>query len=1098
MSMGSRNSLLLRVAIVVLPLFVFSLLCAGNIIAWRNTELVNRQLTKSQSEIIAEQVALRIETYLQEKITDLTLLAALLRNNAPGHRQEYFQRIATEIIDQNPQYFCIYYFDQQGEIKARTARGRDEIDHDPAVVLTAAERGKGYEQVRATGKPFICRYEAGQSAGPGILIWYPLFINIEQPRQFSGAVLAAFKGSEMISFCTAGTNPDNFCMQVGLDGRQVFDCSLRMTAPSRLADHQVVRKDFNYLAGAWSVAIGPHQGSSLSRLDADNLRQLVVNVSLAVLLSFLLGMGLLSLDRLQRSRRELLSSEERYRRLTENARDMIYRMTLADGVYEYVSPASSEITGYSSQDFYDTPCRLENIVAPGFRERYAEYWLGLLTGESLPYQELQIIHKDGSTRWILQREVIVRDEQGRPFAVEGIISDITERKQAEEELQISNRKYKDLFENANDAIFLVNTEKRYVAVNKKAVELFGYSRDEFLTMSVYDAIPAEQVPRSKAEFHKLAAQGGYDKFEGRFRSKDGRLLDIEVSSSAIVENGVIVGSRDIVRDISERKQAERELRKYREHLEDLVEERTAALVKVNKQLKWEVVERQRAERRLTRQKNLFQAAFNSVPDGMVLSNVNHEIVTCNPGLQRIFGYGGEEVVGRRAVFLYENEKDFTDLDRDGFQAGSGGQLLPAIVNFRRKSGETFAGETFGACIRDESGSVIGYLDLIRDISDRIALEEERQRSQKLQSIGILAGGIAHDFNNILTAILGNISLAKVYAGSREKVLEKLVATEKASLRAKNLTHQLLTFSKGGAPVKKTASIAELIMEPARFILSGSNVKCQFSIPEDLWCVEADAGQICQVIENLVKNADQAMPDGGVLTIAAEHVLVDRGSRLDLKQGRYVKISFHDEGSGIVKEHLPNIFDPYFTTKRTGNGLGLSVSYSIIKKHNGTITVDSQPGAGTTIAVYLPSAGQCIFAAGESDREAAGGSGKVLVMDDEEGIKEIAGEMLKSLGYEVSFASDGAETITLYQTAMQAGSPIDAIVMDLTIPGGMGGKETVAALLEIDPAVRALASSGYANNPVMADFRKFGFKGILPKPYRIEDLAKALTDMFEVG
>jgi CheY-like chemotaxis protein len=362
---------------------------------------------------------------------------------------------------------------------------------------------------------------------------------------------------------------------------------------------------------------------------------------------------------------------------------------------------------------------------------------------------------------------------------------------------------------------------------------------------------------------------------------------------------------------------------------------------------------------------------------------------------------------------------------------------------------------------------------------------------------VLAGGIAHDFNNMLTAVLGNISFAKHFADPENtKLLRRLGEAEKASLRARDLTQQLLTFSRGGAPIKETVSLVELLKGTSEFALSGSNVVCEFSILDDLWPVDADQGQISQVIENLIINANQAMPDGGTVHVRAENITVGTRDILPLNKGQYVKVSVTDHGLGIPKDHLSKLFDPYFTTKQEGSGLGLATTYSIIKKHGGYIIADSELGAGTTVNFYLPASEKPVPAKEGEEERLPVGEGKVLVMDDEDSVREVAGDILAQMGYEVAFAKDGAEAIERYKKANETGRPFDAVIMDLTVPGGMGGREALQVLLAIDPEVKAIVSSGYSKDPVMAEFRKHGFKGVVAKPYRIQELGRALHDVLK--
>jgi two-component system cell cycle sensor histidine kinase/response regulator CckA len=390
-----------------------------------------------------------------------------------------------------------------------------------------------------------------------------------------------------------------------------------------------------------------------------------------------------------------------------------------------------------------------------------------------------------------------------------------------------------------------------------------------------------------------------------------------------------------------------------------------------------------------------------------------------------------------------------------------------------------------------------YGNLLQEVTERKRLEEELLKSQKLESIGILAGGIAHDFNNILTAILTYISLANIDASPGTKLSKRLSEAEKATLRAGDLTRQLLTFSKGGQPVMTSVVLNQLIRDSADFVLRGSNVKSEYIIAEDLWPVEADEGQISQVINNLAINAGQAMPEGGIVEISAKNMTVNEESGLPLKEGKYVNISIKDHGHGVPEEILPKIFDPYFTTKQIGSGLGLAVTYSIIKNHNGHIAVTSKAGSETTFDIYLPASDKQCLTDVSKDEKIETGSGRILIMDDQEMIRDATGEILKNLGYEVETCIDGAEAVELFRQAKESGHPFDAVIMDLTVPGGMGGMEAMGKLIELDPEVRAIVSSGYSNDPVMSNFREYGFREVIVKPYKISEVSKKLRRVLSV-
>ncbi|MCA1959530.1 MAG: response regulator [Desulfomonile sp.] len=372
-----------------------------------------------------------------------------------------------------------------------------------------------------------------------------------------------------------------------------------------------------------------------------------------------------------------------------------------------------------------------------------------------------------------------------------------------------------------------------------------------------------------------------------------------------------------------------------------------------------------------------------------------------------------------------------------------------------------------------------------------ALEEEQLKAEKLEAVGLLAGGIAHDFNNLLTAILGNVSLAKLQLEPGHAVHERLGEAERAIQRAKDLTQQLLVFASGGAPVKTDSAISDLIKDSTRFVLRGSKSRWALDVPDDLWIAHVDQGQIAQVLYNLVINADQAMPEGGTITVKAENIEVRPGAGPQVREGRYIKITVRDEGTGVEPKILRRIFDPYFTTKERGSGLGLTTSWSIVKGHGGTITVESTPGKGSSFSVYLPAMGEAPPTEARSTARPLKGKGRVMVMDDEECIRNLLTNQLEALGYEAVHAAEGRQAVELYKKALHDGVHFDAVIMDLIIPGGLGGKEAVAALRKLDPSVKAIVSSGYSNDPVMANYRSHGFVDVITKPYGIEEVSAVL-------
>ncbi len=546
--------------------------------------------------------------------------------------------------------------------------------------------------------------------------------------------------------------------------------------------------------------------------------------------------------------------------------------------------------------------------------------------------------------------------------------------------------------------------------------------------------------------------------------------------------------------LKERKRTEKELQKARDELKLRVEERTADLFAANEQLRKEIIERKQTEEVLRESEEKFRSLAEQLPN-MIFINKKGRIVYVNRTCEETMGYKKEEFYSPDFDFLTLIAPEFSDMVEEHFRKHLEGKEIPPYeYTVLTREGKRIDAILTTKLIPFEGE--IAILGIVTDITERKKIEEEFSKTEKLESVGILAGGIAHDFNNLLTAILGNISLAKHITNSEDNVYERLVEAEKASLKAKDLAKQLLTFSKGSVPIKKVIPLSELVMESAKFALRGSDVKCEFYIPDDLWPVEVDEGQISLAVQNIIINADHAMPEGGTIHVSCKNVNSGENEIKSLKNERYVLISIKDHGVGILPENIEKIFDPFFTTKEKGSGLGLATTYSIIKKNGGYITVESEVGIGTTFHLYLPASQKKLHKKDKREKRVDVKKGKILVLDDEEMVRLVARTMLKRIGYEVEFAIEGSDAIELYKKAMELNQPFDAVIMDLTIPGGMGGKEAIKKLLEIDPEVKAIVSSGYSNDPIMADFKKYGFCGVVAKPYTLEELNQVLHSLME--
>jgi PAS domain S-box-containing protein len=488
-----------------------------------------------------------------------------------------------------------------------------------------------------------------------------------------------------------------------------------------------------------------------------------------------------------------------------------------------------------------------------------------------------------------------------------------------------------------------------------------------------------------------------------------------------------------------------------------------------------------------------------------------KFVRFNKAGEELLGFPRNSMIGKTDYdfFPAEEAEFFISRDREVLEKGSLLNIPEEKIETKNRGERVL--HTKKIPIFDEDNVPKYLLGISEDITEYKRMEEELLNVRKLESIGMLAGGIAHDFNNILTAVLGNIELARILTERESKkqgadIIERLKEAEKAALRAKDLTQQLLTFSKGGSPVKRLASIDEILKETASFALSGSNVRCEFDIPEDLFLVEVDEGQMSQVFNNIIINADQSMPDGGVIKIGVDNIVAEQKDKAGLlesnsamaadppfKSGKYLKISVSDQGPGIPEEDIARIFDPYFTTKQKGNGLGLATAFSIVKRHGGHISVKTERGSGSIFAIYLPAVAGELPQKTRQESHDVHMQGRVLVMDDEETIRNVLTDILENMGYEVEVSGDGMEAVKLYSEASKLDRRFDIVIMDLTIPGGMGGKEAVKILLELDPEVKVIVSSGYSNDPVMAEFKKYGFSGVVTKPFKVADLSKILRE-----
>jgi len=598
-------------------------------------------------------------------------------------------------------------------------------------------------------------------------------------------------------------------------------------------------------------------------------------------------------------------------------------------------------------------------------------------------------------------------------------------------------------------LYRTDLDGRIMFISPSVYSLAGYHVEEALGMNLAEEVYLYPEARENL-LRELKDKGEVKNFEAQLTRKDGSVWWASANVKIYKDpQGKSLGVDGIVRDVTEKKKVEQAL--------------------------------------LAREQQLL-AILEANPDPMVVYDLNGYPQYLNPAFSRVFGWSFEELSGKKIPFVPPDEqKKSSEKIREIFVHGK-----PLSFETKRYTNEKRLVDIIinAAVVKDEQGASAGMVVNITDISDRKLLEAQYEQAQKMESLGTLAGGIAHDFNNYLSGIFGYVDLA-LQEPCDEKVQGYLAKVLASSDRAKGLTHQLLTFSKGGAPVKQVAPLDPFLQETTRFALSGSSVSPKFLIPPDLWMCEFDQNQIGQVIDNIVINALHAMPSGGSLTVAAKNLLFEQNEPLALVPGKYVIISICDTGIGIPPQYLRRIFDPFFSTKQQGSGLGLATSYSIVKQHGGIIDVVSEPGKGSCFHIYLPATGLT----GKAETKLVGaryqGIGRILIMDDDPSIREMLGEMLMGMGFSTVATRDGQEAIDAFMKANAQGNPFRAVILDLTIPGGLGGKDTVGQIRKMDEKIPIFVASGYSEDTAIATPESFGFTGSIEKPFVISQLGQML-------
>lgn len=827
---------------------------------------------------------------------------------------------------------------------------------------------------------------------------------------------------------------------------------------------------------------------------------------------------------------EISEREKKFRMYLNHSKDLIWAADTSFN-FEYMSPAVMDLRGFTPEETLKqtisemyTPESVQKIMAAYVNAMHQltldPDYKGLSEGiECLSYC------RDGFHKWIEVNAHFFRDDNGQVTGFVGNSRDIHSRKIMEEKISyllefgkivtglatnFINLPIERVDEGLHDAlarigefgqvdsdwIFLASEDGTRMSLTSQwlapgtpdtkekwqdiPIADFTWFISELQGSGIFSVARLSDIPDERESLREFISSRGVRAFVCVPLVIDGQMvgifgldcMDREMEWSEEIKTIVKIAG-EIFSNALARMRSETELARYRSHLETIVEERTAEL-------------------RASEEK--FKAIFESTTDCIVVWDTEFKRLYANRAALEHRSSWPFDVTAENLRSLEKTVPSLAELwegrickvAREG-QSCTGNDIVEI-------GAKTYYIDSTFSQIHDSGGRIFAVGAIYRDVTDRKRLEEELFNAKKMESLGVFAGGIAHDFNNLLTIMIGSLQIAKIKlkGGDGNPVYTYIDKAEKCAYRSRDISAQFLTFSKGGAPVKKTSSITDIIRESIDFATRGSKVKVNFSLDE-LSPVDIDQGQISQVINNLIINATQAMPNGGHITIRGRNVKITENDLLPVEPGNFVHISVIDEGLGIPREIQSKIFDPFFSTKEDGHGLGLSLSYSIIRRHRGHIGFTSLVDCGTTFDIFLPESRGTI----EAEVDDGGlifGHGRILVMDDEEDIRLNLKFMLSSIGYEVAMAREGSEAIDLYVEALEAGLPFDAVILDLTVPGGMCGKETIENIIKIDPAANAIVSSGYSNDPIMAGYIEFGFKGILFKPYLIEELSRVVAEV----
>ncbi len=663
---------------------------------------------------------------------------------------------------------------------------------------------------------------------------------------------------------------------------------------------------------------------------------------------------------------------------------------------------------------------------------------------------------------VLSKVSLIYDDSKNLIGGVQTFQDISEHVSAEKLLAEDLLKYSVLFNNSYDAIILYDLNGKILEINKKALNLFQFNQKNFLKLKLSQLFPKREFEHLHIfldVFHNKNIN--YDEFY-LLKSNEYEFIGEVYANLIELENREIL--QLIIRDITEKKHN---------------------------------------EENLAAEKEMLAVTLAGIGDGVITLDSEGNIILINKIAEKILEMDYNEVFGKKIfniTSLYkEKSHERYELQEVKVMLRKRTNPSVSISILKMKDGREKIVEFDIAPIHNKEGEITGNIIVFRDITDKRKKEAEEFKNQKIESIGVLAGGIAHDFNNILTAVLGNTALLKMDLEEKSDKYSILNELEAAIHRASKLTHQLLTFAKGGSPIKKFMHIGAIIKESANFALHGTKNEIEFKITPALWPVHIDEGQISQVTHNLVINAVQATKTNPKIIIQANNYLMEQNNIFMVTPGNYVKISVQDFGAGITDKNQEKIFDPYFTTKEKGSGLGLSVCYSILTRHNGKITVDSKIDIGSIFTFYLPAFPEVVIKTEETSnsiKKPASKDIRILILEDEKPIRVLLEKFLRKKNYYVESAATGEKIIIIYQDAFDNGQEFDIVILDLTIKGGMGGDDAFQELLQINPNVKAIVASGYSTKKILSDYKNFGFAGMLSKPFMMSDLLKEIERLLE--